>query len=219
MKNGFCFIEYNDRRDADDCVRNGDGIELDGKRLAVEFARGVRRSRQTPVGGRGGGFRVKVEGMSSKTSWQDLKDFARKSGCEVAFTDVWMDRGKKYGVIEFQSADDSRKAVKELDNTKLDDVTVHVVEDQSAGKRSRSRSRGRSSRGRSPRRDDDKKDSDSSKSDQKSDKTESDSSSSNSNGAEANGDAAAAAPESAGSGEGGDSHAEGGGGGESPNAN
>jgi len=165
MKNGFCFIEFADRRDADDAVRYGDGTDLDGKRLSVEVARGVRRSRATPVGGRGGGFRVKVENLNSKTSWQDLKDFARRGG-DVAFTDVWMDRGKKFGVIEYSTAEDARKAVKELDGTQLDETVVHVFEDPNGGGKSgRSRSRSPRRGSRSPRRrsrSEGKKDSDSS---------------------------------------------------------
>jgi len=204
MKNGFCFIEFNDRRDADDAVRYGDGLDLDGKRLAVEVARGVRRSRATPVGGRGGGFRVKVDNLNAKTSWQDLKDFARKGG-DVAFTDVWTDRGKKFGVIEYATADDARKAVKELDGTTLDDATVRVYEDPGKGGRSRSRSpRGRGSR--SPRsRSEGKKDTDSSKSeaktDGKSDHSEKDSASSSGSGSapdNTNGEAAASSEDNVG---------------------
>eukprot|EP00128_Syssomonas_multiformis_P002715 Colp12_sorted_trinity150504_noHs@4012 len=42
MKNGFGFVEYEDRRDAEDAVRALHGIDLEGNRITVEFARGSR---------------------------------------------------------------------------------------------------------------------------------------------------------------------------------
>eukprot|EP00128_Syssomonas_multiformis_P002718 Colp12_sorted_trinity150504_noHs@29767 len=45
MKNGFGFVEYEDRRDAEDAVRALHGIDLEGNRITVEFARGSRGGR------------------------------------------------------------------------------------------------------------------------------------------------------------------------------
>jgi RNA recognition motif-containing protein len=51
MKQGFAFVDYEDERDADDAVRDMDGVELDGSRIRVELARGRDRR------GGGGDFR------------------------------------------------------------------------------------------------------------------------------------------------------------------
>lgn len=41
-------------------------------------------------------LRVSAEGLSERTSWQDLKDFGREAGA-VAYADVFRDRGKIQG--------------------------------------------------------------------------------------------------------------------------
>ena len=47
-----------------------------------------------PMGRRGGeGFQVEVEGLDGRTSWQDLKDFARGAG-NVTYADVFVENGK-----------------------------------------------------------------------------------------------------------------------------
>mmetsp|Transcript_14466 Transcript_14466/g.24744 ORF Transcript_14466/g.24744 Transcript_14466/m.24744 type:complete len:91 (+) Transcript_14466:65-337(+) len=53
MKAGFGFVDYDDHRDADDAVRDMDGVEVEGRRLRVEIARG--RDRRMGGGGGGGG--------------------------------------------------------------------------------------------------------------------------------------------------------------------
>ena len=80
-----------DPRDADECVYRLNGAEMDGCRLRIEHAKG-RRDRDGGSSSRGGGasrgggrtnrsdHRVRVTGIDSKTSWQDLKDFGRDAG-------------------------------------------------------------------------------------------------------------------------------------------
>jgi len=65
--------------------RNLHDTDLEGRSIVVEFARGNARSK----GPGEGAYRVLVEGLTNSTSWQDLKDFARKAGDSVVFTDVW----------------------------------------------------------------------------------------------------------------------------------
>jgi len=104
------------------------------------------------------GFRLDVEGLDERTSWQDLKDFARKAGGNPARADVWMENGKKYGMIEYRSAEDMETALRKLDDTKLDGALVRLFPGKkntssSANTRSsRSRSPPPRSRSRSPRR-------------------------------------------------------------------
>eukprot|EP00741_Cyanophora_paradoxa_P005104 tig00000857_g4946.t1 len=130
MKYGYAFIEYDDPKDAEDAISKLDNFEIDGSRLQVERARGP----QVDSGGaraRGpmrGEFRCLVLDMAPNTSWQDLKDFARNAG-SVVFTDVFMDRGRKVGVIEYASREDVKEALHRLDDTRLHDVRVRVRED------------------------------------------------------------------------------------------
>jgi len=159
MKNGFAFIEFEDQRDADECIRNLDGYEMDGRKINVERARdpNERRDRDRGRGGprltegtgiKGGAVRgprdncIMVSGLGPRTAWTDLKDWARSAGA-VEYADVWHDHGKKMGVVKFQSREDFKAALKRLDDTKLDGNYVRVYEDEGTGGGSRSRSRGR----------------------------------------------------------------------------
>jgi len=51
---------------------------------------------------------VIVENLSSRVSWQDLKDLMRRSG-EVTFADAHKDR-RNEGVVEFASKSDMKRA-------------------------------------------------------------------------------------------------------------
>eukprot|EP00252_Welwitschia_mirabilis_P020219 TRINITY_DN490_c0_g1_i21.p2 TRINITY_DN490_c0_g1~~TRINITY_DN490_c0_g1_i21.p2 ORF type:complete len:133 (-),score=18.33 TRINITY_DN490_c0_g1_i21:1219-1617(-) len=81
---GYCFIEFEDPRDAEDAVRGRDGYKFDGHRLRVEMARGGRASSPDTYGRysssshsyglpRRSEYRVIVYGLPSSASWQDLK--------------------------------------------------------------------------------------------------------------------------------------------------
>lgn len=79
-----------------------DGKDFMGNRLVVQFARGSRpregtfhhqerplpRTRRTV-------WRMSLTGLSSDTSWQDLKDFARTDGLDVVYSEVSRDRDGK----------------------------------------------------------------------------------------------------------------------------
>jgi len=84
-----------------------------------------------------------VSGLGPRTAWTDLKDWAREAGA-VEYADVWHDRGKKMGVVKFQSREDFKNAIKRLDDTKVDGHYVRVYEDDHGPSRSRSRGRRRS---------------------------------------------------------------------------
>jgi len=135
-----------------------DDQNVDGKRVIVQVAKDKRRKEANGQGGRGG-YRVDVEGLDERTSWQDLKDFARAAG-NVLYADVWSEHSKKFGVIEYRNVKEVREAVKMLDDSKLDGAYVRLYP-HNLPNRSRSRSRshsprrsGRSDRSRSPRRSD-----------------------------------------------------------------
>ncbi|XP_028827357.1 serine and arginine rich splicing factor 5a isoform X4 [Denticeps clupeoides] len=168
LKNGFGFVEFDDHRDADDAVYELNGKELCSERVTIEHARS-RRGRGGGPGMGGGRFsprfgdyrrrsggsrygppvrtehRIVVENLSSRISWQDLKDLMRKVG-EVTFVDAHR-TNQNEGVVEFASHSDMKNAIEKLDGTELNGRKLKLFEDR---KRNRSRSRSRSySRSRS----------------------------------------------------------------------
>ncbi|RMX43738.1 hypothetical protein pdam_00006365 [Pocillopora damicornis] len=160
-------------------LKSGFGfVEFMGERITVEHARPTSRSGGGGGGGggggsgggsgmrRGGGFRFRdrygapyntefkltVENLSSRASWQDLKDYMRQAG-EVTFTQCHRDRIGE-GVVEFASLNDMQRALKRLDGTELLGKRIRLTE-RNRPRRSRSlspRRRTSRSRSRSPRR-------------------------------------------------------------------
>ncbi|XP_055315616.1 serine-arginine protein 55 isoform X2 [Sitodiplosis mosellana] len=175
IKNGYGFVEFEDYRDADDAVYELNGKELLGERVVVEPARGQARGSHRDryndsdrySSRRGGGrynndksssrygpplrteYRLIVENLSSRVSWQDLKDYMRQAG-EVTYADAHKQR-RNEGVVEFASLSDMKTAIEKLDDTELNGRRIRLVEDRRGGRsgRGRSRSSSRSSRSRS----------------------------------------------------------------------
>ncbi|KAI4281746.1 MAG: hypothetical protein L6R38_003459 [Xanthoria sp. 2 TBL-2021] len=153
LMNGFGFIEYEDAMDARDVVptyreylalvyggsymlrKSQDGSDLNGSRLTVQFARGARQrnefagppERPHPRPRRTA-HRMQITGLPGETSWQDLKDFARRSGLDVVYSEVGRDRDGK-GFVEFETAADLKVAVDKLDNNEFKGATVGCVSD------------------------------------------------------------------------------------------
>ncbi|KAH8030643.1 hypothetical protein HPB51_010577 [Rhipicephalus microplus] len=163
IKNGFGFVEFDDHRDADDAVYELNGKELLGDRVSVELARGIRRgadyyrsraASRSPPRRRYGPptrteYQLTVENLSSRVSWQDLKDYMRQAG-EVTYADAHRLR-RNEGVVEFATYSDMKNALDKLDNTDLSGRRIRLIEEKRRSK-SRSRSRSRSRRRRSPSR-------------------------------------------------------------------
>uniref|UniRef100_A0A7N8XP36 Serine and arginine rich splicing factor 6 n=1 Tax=Mastacembelus armatus TaxID=205130 RepID=A0A7N8XP36_9TELE len=168
LKNGYGFVEFEDNRDADDAVYELNGKELCGERVIVEHARGPRRDRDGYGGGYWGGggyssrsrsgrdkygppvrteYRLIVENLSSRCSWQDLKDFMRQAG-EVTYADAHKERTNE-GVIEFRTHSDMKRALDKLDGTDINGRKIRLVEDRPRKRRSYSGSRSRKSRSKS----------------------------------------------------------------------
>ncbi|XP_067847395.1 serine and arginine rich splicing factor 5a isoform X1 [Heptranchias perlo] len=174
LKNGFGFVEFEDHRDADDAVYELNGKELCNERVTIEYARsrsrgGWRRGGRIPPrfsyrrsrgNGGGGGegrygrpvrteYRIIVENLSSRVSWQDLKDLMRQAG-EVTFVDAHRNN-KNEGVVEFASYSDMKNALDKLEGTEINGRKIRLIEDRKRRTRSRSHSRSSSrSRSRSP---------------------------------------------------------------------
>ncbi|XP_024538537.1 serine/arginine-rich-splicing factor SR34 isoform X2 [Selaginella moellendorffii] len=155
---GYCFIEFEDVRDAEDAIRGRDGYNFDGYRLRVEIAHGGRgppsSDRYSSYGGRGGSvsrrseYRVIITGLPSSASWQDLKDHMRRAG-DVCFAQVFREGNGTTGIVDFTNYDDMKYAIKKLDDSEFRNPFsrsyIRVKEDKSQGlKRSTSRSLSRS---------------------------------------------------------------------------
>lgn len=171
LKNGYCFVDMEDYHDAEDAVYDLNGKELMNERLIVEIAKGTPHGRDRynwrpqPVPPTSGNrrrsrsrsreksrdkresakssFRLIIENLSSRVSWQDLKDLFRQAG-EVVHVDAH-GRHKNEGVVEFASSADMKAAMKKFEGHELEGRKIKVSEE-----RSKSSRRGRS---RSPRRD------------------------------------------------------------------
>merc|ERR1712142_754051 len=96
---------------------------------------------------------VEVDNLSSRCSWQDLKDFMRKAG-EVTYGDAHGEIGKNRGVVCFESKEEMERAADELDGREINGrevkLSTRIREEWDSGRdRSRSRSRGRRSPSRS----------------------------------------------------------------------
>uniref|UniRef100_A0A2P2I0H1 Serine/arginine-rich splicing factor 5-like n=1 Tax=Hirondellea gigas TaxID=1518452 RepID=A0A2P2I0H1_9CRUS len=96
-------------------------------------------------------YRVLVENLSSRISWQDLKDYMRKEA-DVTFADAHR-HARNVGIVEFASYSDMQRAMDRLDDTELMGRRIKLVDDynrsRSKSRRRRSRSRSRSHRRRS----------------------------------------------------------------------
>lgn len=162
IKNGYGFVEFDDYRDADDAVYELNGKKLLGERVTVEKARGTPRGRDQwssrndyrsherygpPTRTN---HRLIVENLSSRVSWQDLKDYMRQAG-EVTYADAHKQH-RNEGVVEFASFSDMKNALEKLDDTEINGRRIRLVEDKtnrrsrSGSYSSRSRSRSRSAK-------------------------------------------------------------------------
>jgi len=137
-----------DRSGHDDSRRRA-GFDSDSRRRA-----GMRPSR--------GKHRVEVFGISSTTSWQDLKDWGRKAGRSVMYGDIIREGGRKIGVIEYDEEKHHENALQVLHRSKLHGKTVFVYDDgkgpsrtpdsysrSRSGSRSRSKSKSKDRKSRS----------------------------------------------------------------------
>ncbi|XP_002156792.2 serine/arginine-rich splicing factor 5 isoform X1 [Hydra vulgaris] len=171
VKTGYGFVVFDDRRDADDAIYELNGKELMGARLQVEYAKPSGRSDKYDGGyrdrerersrDRGGfssrygrpyntDFRLVIENVSTRCSWQDIKDYFRQAG-EVTFAKCHREKMGE-GVVEFASSSDMKNALRKLDGSELFGKRIKLISTYRGQSESRSRSRSRSpkKRTRSP---------------------------------------------------------------------
>ena len=88
--------------------------------------RSKHRRRGNPPG-RKTGYRRLVENLSSRTSWQDLKEYMRQAG-EITYTNTHHIRSGE-GIVEFGSESDMENALNKLDGTELDGRKIKLTEE------------------------------------------------------------------------------------------
>ncbi|RKO85835.1 hypothetical protein BDK51DRAFT_15479 [Blyttiomyces helicus] len=162
---GFAFVEFEDDRDARDCVKDLDGQKFMGERLMVQAARSQtdgrhgdrrddrysdRRRDRSPPRPRSSRseYRLTVDGLPTRTSWQDLKDLMRKAG-EVVYSDI--DKNG-VGIVEFSSGADMAEALKMFDDFEYEGSRISVKEVVGVRVERNDRSPRRRSRSPAPRR-------------------------------------------------------------------
>ena len=114
IKHGkYGFAEFDDSRDAEDAVYDMHGKRFMGSRITVELAKGPkggREARRAPWVAKYGApqrtkYKMKVLNLSSRISWQDLKDTLRKGG-EVTYAEAHTERERE-GVVQLATRLDS----------------------------------------------------------------------------------------------------------------
>ncbi|KAI5071134.1 hypothetical protein GOP47_0013385 [Adiantum capillus-veneris] len=155
----FCFVEFEDARDAEDAVRGRDGIKYDGSTIRVELAHGGRSflpsaDRHGSNSGRSGiprraEFRVYVSKLPWRASWQDLKDHMRQAG-DVSYAQVFHEAGGTVGIVDYTNLEDKKYAIRKLDDSEFRNrysrsyIRVHEERGRAPSRRSHSRSLSRS---------------------------------------------------------------------------
>merc|ERR1712026_496895 len=79
---GFAFIEFEDKRDAEDSVRGLDGTRVCGQRVQVEMSSGQSRSGGRDGGGRGGGRGGERRPIGGGRGGRDLRSRSRSRSRE-----------------------------------------------------------------------------------------------------------------------------------------
>jgi len=85
--------------------------------------------------------RVYVGNIAWETSWQDLKDHMKQVG-EVAYANIFQNgnRSKGCGIVEFETEESAKRAIDELNDTKINGVDRLIFVREDRGDRERNHS-------------------------------------------------------------------------------
>ncbi|KAI1796291.1 hypothetical protein LXA43DRAFT_662250 [Ganoderma leucocontextum] len=160
LRPGFGFVQFESQKDALDVVRTFSGRSFLGTDIKMQLARPDRFHRypeepgsppyQRASEGRKRRYAVVVKGLNPRTCWQELKDFGRSIGCEVAYCDVDREHRTR-GFINYFLEEDAERAVRKLDGIELLGSVVRVQR-QHTSSGGHSPERARTARSRSPSR-------------------------------------------------------------------
>merc|ERR1711915_1026311 len=135
------FAEFDREKDAEDAVYDMHGKRMLGNKINLEFAKGPKKGdRRAPwVSKYGPPIRTKyvleVHNLSSRISWQDLKDLFRKAG-EVCFAEAHTER-RNLGRVELQTREDLERVVQKYQGYEVNGRKIELIENV---RRSKSRS-------------------------------------------------------------------------------
>jgi len=90
-------------------------------------------------------YRLIIENLSSRCSWQDLKDIMRAAG-EVTFADAHKQH-RNEGLVCFQNRGDLDRALDTLQGKEVNGRRIKLIDDSEGGATRKSRSRSRSPKG------------------------------------------------------------------------
>jgi len=142
----YGFAEFEDEKDAEDAVHEMHGKKLHGNRIVVELAKGPKKGeRRAPWVSKYGApsrtkYVIKVTNLSSRVSWQDLKDLFRKKG-EVCYAEAHTER-RNEGRVEMETLEDLERVMRRYQGYEVNGRRLELVEEI---QKSRSRSKSRSS--------------------------------------------------------------------------
>ena len=103
IKTTYAFVFYDSPEECEAAIKYMDGQNVNGNLIIVQSARGsqrdsnVNKAKQTR---RNDDLRLTITGLDHRTSWQDLKDWAREAG-DVTFANVFNRDNHTVGVIEY----------------------------------------------------------------------------------------------------------------------
>jgi len=170
LRHGFGFVDFDDSRDADDCMADLDGERMLGARISLDIAkstyqRGYVADRSDRRSNKSIPYRtdyiVEIENLSSTVTWMDLRKLFERVG-EVTCADANERSGRNRGEICFRRREDMQRAMRKFDGEDLNGRRIRLSipkvgrkgsrSPSSSRSRSRSRSARRRSRSRSTRR-------------------------------------------------------------------
>lgn len=101
VKSTYAFVFYDSPEECEAAIKYMDGQNVNGNLIIVQSARGTPRdNNKVKQTRRNDDLRLAVIGLDQRTSWQDLKDWAREAG-DVTFANVFNRDNKTVGVIEY----------------------------------------------------------------------------------------------------------------------
>lgn len=144
IKRGYAFLDFANKRDAEDAIRDLSGEMLLGRRITVQLAMGepvgydrVRYGYEKLNPTRTDNQLI-VKNLSSQVDWRYLKEFMSQCG-RVTFADCHKEIWNR-GVVDFVHREDLKYAMKKLNGAKLEGRRIQLVENTKNSCRSRSRS-------------------------------------------------------------------------------
>lgn len=120
---GWGTVEFRTARGAAAAIRDLNGATLDGRAIIVRADRDSGPSASAGSSSGSSGGRVYVGNIPWNIHWQDLKDYFREQGFDVAHVDIptvaGSDKSKGFALIEFTSKAEANRAISHLNGIEM----------------------------------------------------------------------------------------------------